>query len=464
MRSKTFFIVFFCATLLNCKAQMKLISYPQQGPDTRLLKNNYRLWENTLPFNGLCISFNANEVNNNSSTGYYGNWKGALSSSVFKKNINLRYADYTHAINDLKVCNFKSFKNNFIILPLFEVNWSPWEDDKSWLIMINNLKVACRIAFKSGLKGVVLDTETYGSPQNLNLLFYCEQFIDYTLKKGNTTAYCKIDKGIDAGKLDDLFPKKNRIVYWKNNEGYIGNLRLERVYLNIYKDKNNNYYYPLLDIKYYKQVENIIEKVKERGRKIILAINEEFPKAEIILTCGPSYVKNVLQNNYGLNDTNNYLRTGYGLIVPLVKGMLEELPNKKMKLIDGQEQTYYHKKDKDFNNALKSFNQASVYFGKDSLLYQQFMNKAIGLYMRPASDKNNSNPRLFSWSDLNATLKYVKAQPNIEYLWFYEENESYWYLEELKSRYLNSSNMSRIGGSDNTNYLKIIRTNLNLAN
>ncbi len=452
-----------CFTNLSCKAQAPIISYPQQSPDTRLLKNNYKLWEKTLPFAGLCVSFNDNRLNNSTSTGYYGNGKGALSSSVFKNSVTLNYADFTNAVADMGDCDFGRFKNNYLILPLFEVNWSPWEDDKAWSKMVDNLKVASRIAFKSGLKGIVLDTETYGSPQNLNLLFYCEQFVDYKLKKDGLDAYCRIDKVKDRGELDDLFTGNGKKIYWKSNDDFIGNLKLERVDSYIYKDKEDNYYYPLLDVKYYKQVKAIKDKVKERGSKIISAIKEGFPNAEIILTCGPSYVKNVLQNLYGLNETNNYLRTGYGLIVPLVAGMLQVVDNSDLKLIDGQEQTYYHKKDTDFSNASKDFKAAGSYFGCDSILYNRLMKKAIGLYIRPTSNKKNGNPRLFTSSDLMATLKSAIQLPNIEYLWFYEESESYWYIERLKSRYIIDKNMSKIGGLENSSHINTIKKSLNLA-
>lgn len=456
------FLLFFSNGNLNVFGQAKLISVPQVEPDTRLLKNNYSIWEKTLPFEGLSIGFNSNIINNKTSSGYFGKGEDELCSSVFKSNKLIKYDDYTNSINDLRNCKFQKFKNNFIILSVFNINWSRWEDDLAWGGMISNLEVAAKIAHDSGLRGIILDAENYGSPQNLNLVFYCQQFVKYIYHKDSKTAYIRIKDIKDQNTLDDLFPRKGDLIYWKDIDDVANNIKLTKVFLDIYKDDKNNYYYPLLDPIARNDIKIIVEKVEARGKQIVLAITKNFPKAEIILTIGPSYVREVLNNIYGLTYSNNYLRTGYGLLIPFTKGMLKAIETTNAKLIDGQEQTYYHKTSGQFENSHKNFEETSNYFeGEMKYKYLNNMNEAIGLYPRPASANNGNNERFFTEQDIVNTFRYATALKEIKYVWVWEEEESYWFMPTLKSLYLNKSErMSKIGGKDFDKLIKNINSGI----
>jgi len=440
-------------------SQSKLISIPQRGPDTRLLYRNYREWEKILPFQGLSVAFNPNKLNTLSSSGYFGKGTDELCFSVFKPNKTINFRDYTNAINDLKKCNFKKFTNNFMIISIYDSNWSLWEDDKAWSRMLANLEAASKIAKESGLKGIILDTETYGSPQNLNLTFYCQQFVNKTYVVNSKTAYIQISKALDNHVIDDLFPKIKDKIYWKDSNNVANGIKLENVHFDIYKDNKGNFYYPLLDPKYKNDIQVLLNKVELRGAQIISAISRHFANADIMLTCGPSYVKDVLSDIQGLNSGNNYLRTGYGLLIPLTKGMLNSIVNTNCKLIDGQEQTYYHKTRQQFESSQRNFRAASSYFDDESKsIYLSNLEFAIGLYARPALV--NNNPRLFTETEIRTTFKYVSSIAKVKYVWLYEENESYWYLESLKSRYLNKDvKVERIGVKDFRNHLKNIDLN-----
>ena len=456
-------ILLWLCLLLNCTsgpevfAQTKVINVSQQGPDTRLLKNNYLAWERQLPFDGLSINFNINEVNDNNSIGFFGRQTEELCYSVFKSKNTIVYDKYSNAINDLRACNFQKFKNNFLVLSMFDVNWALWEDDSAWGRMLTNLQVAAKIASESGLKGIILDTETYGSPQNLNLMFYCQQFANKLLMKDSKVAYIRIKDVKDYNSIDDLFPKTNGVIYWKDASDYANGIKLKKTVFNIYTDNQNNYYYPLLDPKFKKDVQLIIESVEKRGGEIVQAINREFPKAEIMLTIGPSYIKNVLSELYGLTSNNNYLRTGYGLLVPLTKGLLKGAASSNIMLIDGQEQSYFYKTKNQFANLQNDFLLTGNYFGDTQSEYLKRMNKAIGLFPRPTNRQANSNPRLFSNKEITDTFKSALSLNRIKYIWVYEENESYWFMPSLKDRYTEKKgSMSKIGGNNFDGFVKSI--------
>ena len=459
-------LVFISCNDAQLHGQAKLISVPQQGPDTRMLKNNYVEWEKTLPFEGLSINFNSNSINNGSSVGYFGREQNELCFTVFKNNAQIKYEDYTNAIKDLQSAKFQKFKNNFMILSVFDNNWTQWTDDKSWDHLLSNLTVASQIAYKSGLKGIILDTETYGSPQNLNLLFYCEQFINRTLKRNAKTAYVQVNKVSDQNTLEDLFPKSNDRIYWKDANDVADGIKLERVSFNIFKDKDGRFYYPLLDPKYKDEIKLLVADVEKRGRQLVMAINKSFPTAEIMLTCGPSYVKEVLATLNGLSTRNNYLRTEYGLLVAFTKGMLDAIGPTGMKLIDGQEQTYYHKTQEQFRKSQLNYLSAGDYYsGRTKENYFKHMVPAIGLYARPITPRSNRSERFFSESDIINSFNFAASNKSVKYIWVYEESETYWYLDRFKDRYLNKGkNMSKIGDSQFNQHIQNVRKGINSRN
>lgn len=443
-------------------AQARLISVPQQGPDTRLLRNNYSSWEKSVPFDGVSIGFNPNSINTKTSIGYFGRGEKELCSSVFSKDARLKYAQYTNAISDLKNCNFKKLKSNFMMIPLFNVSWTLWEDDSAWSHLISNLEVAGKVAYASGLKGIILDTETYGSPQNLNLTFYCQQFVNKIYTRNSKIALVRIKDLKDRKSLDDLFPKQNNNIFWKDENDVANGIKLEKVQFDVYKDLDNNYYYPLLDPKFKNDVKLIISKVESRGQQIVSAISRHFPKAEIMLTVGPSYVREVLNDINGLNYSNNGLRTGYGLLIPLTKGMLIAASKSGVKLIDGQEQTYYHKTSSQFNRSRVNFNETANYFDGDvKSKYLAFMNQSIGIYARPAEKKTGKSNRFFDDNEVVNTFRLASSLKGVKYIWVYEEKESYWFMPSLKNRYLNEARgMSKIGGGNFDNHIKNIKTGI----
>lgn len=453
------FLLLFTVILFasEARSQTKVISVPQQGPDTRLLKLNYPVWEKSLPFNGLSIAFNPNDLNGPNSTGFYGKSENELCFSVFNSKKTIKYDDYTNAIADLRACKFQKFRNNFMWLSLFSNNWNAWDNNEGWNHLLTNLGVAAKIAHDSGLKGLIFDTENYGTAQNLNLVFYCQQFVNKMYVQDGKRAYIRIRDRKDLNTIDDLFPMQGDVVYWKDNNDVANNVKLIKANLNVYKDSNGDYYYPLIDPKYKNDIQDIINNVEKRGQQMVAVINKNFSNAEIMFTMGPSSVKVLLNDVYGLHPSNNYLRTLSGLLVPLVKGMLEAAANTNITLIDGQEQDYYFKTNGQFAGAKRDFvNSANFYNGRAKLLYNNKMRQSIGLYPRPLSAGSAGNVRLFSQQEMSNAFKYATSISSVRYIWVYEEKESYWFIDSLKNKYPKAVPMSRFGGNDFNEYIRNI--------
>jgi hypothetical protein len=457
------------------RAQPKLLNFSKYGPNTRMLLNQYASWETASPYEGLSITFLPDNINTGG-TGYLGgkDAPGELTFSVFKNANTINYTDYDSAITDMQACNFTKFKNNFMMISLFPPNPSPWSDTTAWHKMIANLGVAAKIAKACGLKGIILDTEMYGGKENFNLLFYCTQFADHVLKAGTTYAFCRIDQANDnQHSIEDLFPQPLQYIYWRDVATHMANspagpIELVHLYYGVYTEKadTSHYYYSILDTAHRAAITQIISDVKQRGAEITTAINDNFPDAKIILTFGASTIPEFV----GVLDyttAHNYLRTQPGLIVPFLEGMLDAAQGTRIEIIDGQEQTYYHKTRTDFMKARASFDFAESYFSTSTTksLYRNNMLRAYGLYARPVNSSlypAESAARFFDTTELRDQYKYASEFPDIRYLWQWEETESIWLTDATQThKYDNTYPSTRYGSSDSLAYINAIKKGQN---
>jgi len=146
--------------------------------------------------------------------------------------------------------------------------------------------------------------------------------------------------------------------------------------------------------------------------------------------------------------------------------MLNAIASTKLKLIDGQEQFYYHKTPEQFEKSRLNFYKTSEYFtGKTKENYVNLMDAAIGLYPRPITHNSGKNSRLFNESEIINSFKYAAKNQSIKYIWVYEEIESFWFLESYKSRYFSKGEiMSKISNTAFDRHIKNINTGLNYNN
>lgn len=73
------------------------------------------------------------------------------------------YSDFASTLTDLKACNFKRMTELFLRFNVCpgEVDWF---DDQAFAVVLNNAKLAARVAKEGGCRGWMFDVEMYGKP------------------------------------------------------------------------------------------------------------------------------------------------------------------------------------------------------------------------------------------------------------------------------------------------------------
>ena len=177
MKQALFALTLVCST---CAAADKplLIQWGQTTPDSTLLAKHYQYWESYLPFDGIIVPINQKRY-----SGRYGStavnvlppehWP--LDRVAFHHR-KIDPGEYQHVIANLRSCDFKQFKHNFLSLttyphPNFAMDWF---DDALWNNLLHNVAVLARIARQSGCQGIWFDTEQYGSPNVWHWKRLCE--------------------------------------------------------------------------------------------------------------------------------------------------------------------------------------------------------------------------------------------------------------------------------------------------
>lgn len=131
-------------------AEKKLIEFGWDEPDTAFMRKHVDQFEQS-PFDGCVFHVNYRKPDGKTGSFTWDSW----SKQAFA------LADVQQAIDDLKNAHFKRFKHNFL-----RFNTTPadidWFDDHS--TVINNARLAARIARESGCPGLLFDIEQYNGP------------------------------------------------------------------------------------------------------------------------------------------------------------------------------------------------------------------------------------------------------------------------------------------------------------
>jgi hypothetical protein len=136
----------------NQVSKPKVIEFGWDIPNTRFVKNNIIRMENQ-PFDGVVLTAQYDQ-------------NDTLDWIAFS-NTHLNNAVISNAIQDLQSTNFVKFTDNFLRLnvnPVDKPLYVGWFDEKGWSNILNNVALAAHIAKEGGLKGIFLDTESYGYP------------------------------------------------------------------------------------------------------------------------------------------------------------------------------------------------------------------------------------------------------------------------------------------------------------
>ena len=133
--------------------EKKLIEFGWDEPDTAFLRRHIRRMEQT-PFDG-CV-FHANYTKpDGKNTGSF-LWE-CWATRAFTE------AELQASIDDLKATRFDRFKHSFL-----RFNAAPgevdWFDDAGFAAVVNNARLAAKVAKAGGVKGILFDVEDYNKP------------------------------------------------------------------------------------------------------------------------------------------------------------------------------------------------------------------------------------------------------------------------------------------------------------
>lgn len=149
-----FRVVCLCACLLwpaisieagENKQGRKLIEWSADEPDTKYIRHHWQTMDQQ-PFDGFVFRL----ATPSGEQMMWQMWGGK----------NFQRSEFDHCLDNLKTAEFQRLQDRFI-----RVNVTPgrvdWFDDDAWEGILNNFRIAARIAKQSGCVGLLFDTEQY---------------------------------------------------------------------------------------------------------------------------------------------------------------------------------------------------------------------------------------------------------------------------------------------------------------
>ncbi len=165
--------------------------------------------------------------------------------------------------------------------------------------------------------------------------------------------------------------------------------------------------------------------VRQRGRQVMIALQEGYPNLTVFLTFGYSLPWRETQNGEKpLADCE------YGLLAPFLDGMLEAASGR-TRLVDGYELAYWHDKDTTtFGTAYQTIEQTLLPIVANPEAYRRRISVSFGLWMDFDSTARG-------WDGLDASKNYytpeefetsVRKALEIadEYVWIYTQIPRWW--------------------------------------
>lgn len=129
----------------------KVIEWGWDEPDPAFMRANQERMDN-MGFDG--VIFHAMPVHDGKPVNFA--WT-CWSSTVF------RYEEFASNIEDLQACRFDKLTDNFLRFNVCPGNVD-WFDDTAFDAVLNNARVAARVAREGGCKGFMFDIEIYNEP------------------------------------------------------------------------------------------------------------------------------------------------------------------------------------------------------------------------------------------------------------------------------------------------------------
>lgn len=162
--------------------------------------------------------------------------------------------------------------------------------------------------------------------------------------------------------------------------------------------------------------------LRDRGRQLMRAIGEEFAGCEVVLTFGATLVHmDVILGRFGASRVNSSLSMR-SLLPAFVDGMLFEAKHWDIRLIDGNENTYFFKEDRQFKTCRNWTKKEASYLSGESENYSESIQVGFGLY--PCCYAGMIE-RHFTPKALEDALFYALKYTD-KYVWTWSEKATFW--------------------------------------
>ena len=165
-------------------------------------------------------------------------------------------------------------------------------------------------------------------------------------------------------------------------------------------------------------------KVRERGREVMAAFQQEFPDLVVLLTWSYS-----LPFRQADGDDKRLHQAEYGLLKPFLDGMFEAAHGK-TRIVDGFESSYGWKSSAAFDDVQIKMKQAVLPWMADKDRYLRHASLGFGLWMdndwrKKGWDEKDFSENHFTPSEFEASLKKA-LETSDEYVWIYTEKPRWW--------------------------------------
>ncbi len=164
--------------------------------------------------------------------------------------------------------------------------------------------------------------------------------------------------------------------------------------------------------------------VRKRGREVMQAFQEGYPDLTIFLTFG--YSLPWTQSGAGKKPLAD---CGYGLLAPLMDGLLEAAKGK-TRVVDGYELAYSYKDPTQFDKAYQTMRTNLLAIVIDPKKYQQHFSAGFGLWLdnnwrKNGWDTNDFGKNFFTPQVFENSLRKALERAD-EYVWIYSETPRWW--------------------------------------
>jgi hypothetical protein len=183
------------------------------------------------------------------------------------------------------------------------------------------------------------------------------------------------------------------------------------------------------------------QKVRQRGKQWMQAINKKFPDITMLLTFGYS----IAQPRRQARDRS---QVSYGLLADFLDGMLDAC-SKETTIVDAWESAYPYKELRQFEQAYQTIKKKALDWTAVPDKYRSQVKAGFGLWMDNNWRRKGWNVTDFSKNHFTpaefASAVHSGLRASDQYVWIYTEQPRWWTKEKLPQAYVDALASARKG-------------------